>query len=166
MRPILFLDIDGVLNTWSAPEIEVSEDHPIALGRVPGAPEFFQFALQHFDVRWLTAWAVNGYFLPRQIETLAWLLCCPPDVILQTPAVSWREAKTDGIAAVIANQDIDWLWIDDEILRSEHAWLIRTGNLERWHQVRSFHDNHALSTLHRTLEQRIHKASSCSDNDS
>lgn len=65
-KPVLYLDVDGVL--WDLPR-DVNGKHcastPIG---AKGVREFIHFALEHFEVRWCTTWAMGGYMRPETLD--------------------------------------------------------------------------------------------------
>jgi hypothetical protein len=55
-RPVLYLDLDDTLLTWAA-------SRPLA---APGAREFVLWALEHYEIRWLTRWCPTGSWSPAE----------------------------------------------------------------------------------------------------
>lgn len=157
MKPILFLDIDGVLNTWTGNMDDINPDFPNALCRVPGAREFFLWADRTFEIRWLTAW-LPGHerTMPLQfLQALSWLLGVDANRLAEIRSAPWWDEKTEGVRAVIGNSDREWVWLEDGLSQGELQWLAETGNMGRFLNVDCIEDIHALEDAHIELRSRF-----------
>lgn len=121
VRPILFLDVDGVINTCGSAltEVEVRttvEGYPAT---VPvGAADRVSRLLEAFDPVWLTTWEDRAH------RCWAHLIGVDPEP--EWPHVKWRRARLDdywggskieGMDAWLAERgwlDRPWVWIDDD----------------------------------------------------
>lgn len=103
-KPALYIDVDGVL---IAPYHE--GEYPQLR---PNVVRFLQWAIKHFECRWLTAWTKD------RLDTLLSCLMVP-DVARQIKEVK-RTYGPHGKAG-----DIDyarnWYWIEDGLLAEERA---------------------------------------------
>jgi len=116
---VLYLDVDGVLQyadegQWR-PRLE--------------ADEFLAWAVQHFECRWLTAWARPNQMLPQKLG-----LRIPEgirEVKWQADPASPRSCKASAIRC-----DEDWFWLEDapseydlaELCRRKQSWrLVRVN---------------------------------------
>lgn len=122
MKPILFLDVDGVLvglqalNTLRGRELRLPY-----LQLKPLMGSFFQEARAHFDIVWATAWGeeANG-LLPA-----LWGFPVPlPQFSL--PAIPVGGDKLDEILAYTKGRK-DWLWIDDSVWPDQVRRLQEAG---------------------------------------
>jgi hypothetical protein len=154
MRPVLFLDIDGVCNGWTGNEADLHPEYFGALCRVPGATEFFRWAVGRFEVRWLTAWSVNnaGAMREERVPELAWLLGVEEDEIRAVRSAPWDGTdKTTGIRAVIGESGREWIWLDDDRMERELASLEAMGATDRLIHVDCLKDVRALEKAHAGL---------------
>lgn len=156
-KPILFLDVDGVLNTRPPKKEDGDLDTRFfppqeknwwALARVPGAREFFLAAKKNFDVRWLSAWCLRGTMEPNKAVALSWLLRVFLEEVQDIVAVSWWDSKTEGIEEVLqANPTREWFWIDDEASEEERVWLTQNDAWDRVLRVDTLEHPEGLATI-------------------
>jgi hypothetical protein len=115
MKPILFLDVDDTLIAY-----------PKA---VPGnhVPEFIRWAKEHFEVRWLTMWAVSGEMDSLHAAELAKILGVPVKEIaeIRNPHgfkvipirlvrdENWRDKSVSIRAALAETPGREWAWVED-----------------------------------------------------
>lgn len=125
-RPLLLVDVDGVLNPWLAVEcppgfreynffpgerVLLSEDHGALLRDLSGS----------FELVWATAW-----------EHRANLLICPVIALPVLPVIEFPLPGTDfafrKLPAVIESVgDRPCAWIDDEHHATHHEWARGRG---------------------------------------
>ena len=89
MKTILFIDVDGVLNT-----IKEDSDGPTWK---ENRNEFLTWAKRDFDCRFLTAWHEKELYLEL-----------PPQ--FHFPVEPWRHSKLEVIEKL---EHKNWIWIDD-----------------------------------------------------
>lgn len=121
-RPVLLVDVDGVLNPWgreSLPEgfreyrLFPQEDEPVRLNAVHG--RWLKELAASFDLVWATSWGdeANKLLCPRL--GLDELPCVP------LPATPFpAEAKVPAIAAFVAQRPA--AWIDDLMVQEAYVW--------------------------------------------
>jgi len=137
MKPILFLDIDGVL--W-----QYSDVTPIP-APADGLKDFWSFATGHFDIYWLTAWMINRTVVPKDVAINLWKHTdIPVEDIMACPVAPWREYKDEGVRAVIGDTDRQWAWVEDELMHKEIEWLVDTDNMWRYIFCDVFEDKDSL----------------------
>jgi len=119
-RPILYLDVDGVL---------LGRGDPGDPAVVPArhAESFLAFCTKRYDCRWLTTHCREGDTgaVMRHLARYA-----GEDLLAPARGVgptTWRTLKTEVI-----DPDSDFLVIDDGLLQVEQEWLARHGILDRW----------------------------------
>jgi hypothetical protein len=107
MRPVLYLDLDDTIIAW-----------PNGRGGSPrgarGAGELLCWAMEHFEVRWLTTWCPDGRMAPGLLRDLARMLRLPPEQLEGIRGLDWSAGgcKLDGIA-----------WMEHLVLGRPFVWL-------------------------------------------
>jgi hypothetical protein len=117
MRPILYLDVDGVLLA--------NEDNLST-----GAVEFIKYAADNFEVFWLTTHCMDGdtthaiQYVQRatKADLLPWLQKFKP--------VTWNLKKTEAI-----DFTKPFLWFDDDCYPDELRDLKKNGAFKSWIEV-------------------------------
>jgi HAD domain in Swiss Army Knife RNA repair proteins len=130
MRPLLLLDVDGVLNAFGSlfsPEYEAERFEPITRNncghriRIPkGTRERIAALVDVFDPVWATAWSEDAH--PFFAEPLAlgepW-----PVVDLSTgtlhPGRSW---KWRSVETYLDATDRSAAWVDDDLSEEDFDW--------------------------------------------
>jgi hypothetical protein len=114
-RPILYLDVDGVL---------------LAGTLAKHAEKFLGYCVGHYECRWLTTRCRDGDARPlmRHLGRFA------GDALLQLAGLvrptTWNTLKTDAIDPLS-----DFYWVDDCPLQSEQQWLVANEVFDRWIQA-------------------------------
>ncbi len=122
-KPVMYLDVDGVL--WT---VDGTGYH----GAI-GLAEFMMFALEHYEVRWCTAWAVSGKMdLTRLAMLSEWT---GVDILIWVQVESsfgWHTYKTETIDWGEVERGRRFVWIEDEILSEEYE-ILRQRGIEDWY---------------------------------
>jgi hypothetical protein len=144
-RAVLYLDLDDTVISWAA-------GFPAG---APGLREFLIWALETFEVRWLTRWARTGAMEPRLLADLAAMSGVPVERLAAIRGLPWggTDCKLDGIAWVehIVLQR-PFLWLEDETIGVRATdFLAAHGFAGCWHHCNVTRDPHALRVLHRQL---------------
>lgn len=112
-RPLLLLDVDGVLVVVPGLSDDVGSDPALTLP--PGAGEWFAQLAEAFDIVWATTWIdmANRVVAPR--------LGLPP-----LPAIAFRldaRAPTSKLRSVIDSVgDRPCAWLDDDLHEDADTW--------------------------------------------
>ena len=145
--PILYLDVDGVLqyakdNQWKPR---------------PEAAEFLQWAVTRFRCRWLTNWINPNDEIPRQLGVHV------PTGIRE---VVWRIAgpRYPFKAAAISDAE-DWLWLEDQPSDFDLADLRRRKQLDRLIRTDHVRPWILMSLVRQELITRLQERNSADDRD-
>jgi hypothetical protein len=125
-RPVLLVDVDGVLNPWSAVSCPAGyQEYAFYPGeRVllsPGHGALLTRLAQSFELVWATAWQHDAN-----------RLICPVLGIAELPVIEFPLAGRDLIfrklpAVIAAVGDRPCAWIDDEHRPDHYSWAQRRG---------------------------------------
>lgn len=131
MRPVLYLDLDDTLIAWP----DGRRGSPRA---ARGARDFLCWALEHYEVRWLTTWCPDGRMEAGLLGDLARMLDLSPQTLEQVHGLDWSESqcKLDGIA-----------WMEHVVLRRPFLWLEDEYGFGEREQA--FLDAHGLGACYR-----------------
>ena len=148
--PTLFLDIDGVLLRRRPGNFRVRDAFEVA----PYALLFLTWAVQNFDVRWLSSRCQSGdaqqvchafrYALPARELPADWRL------IETIAAACWGERKIDAI-----DPSSDFFWLDDAHGDEALAILTAHGKADRAIEVSVDRDPEALLRARQILAEAI-----------
>lgn len=153
-RPICYVDVDDTLLRFDSS----SPAHEIGLA-APYASEFILWALEHFEVRWLTMWCPCGILEePRakelsalfggKVTTAQFLGITNPrnfftkDSILKTNGIDFTETRP-------------WVWIEDNLLKSEIAVLDEHKMYNRWVRCNVSKSPNALYLAWKSIAKRF-----------
>jgi len=120
---LMYLDVDDTLLVWNRLST-LPSGFP-----APRAAEFITWALEHFEVRWLTMWCPSGIMDDGSARELAYRfnnkILADEFKSIQNPKAFEMKYKTDAI-------DFDdprpWVWVEDDTLTHEED-LLRGRNL-------------------------------------
>lgn len=137
IRNVLYLDVDGVLQyadggCWR-PRLE--------------AEDFLAWAVQHFDCRWLTAWARPNASLPSKLG-----IKVPPGIV----EMKWQSARVKHpFKAAAIRDDEDWVWLEDEPSEFDLADLKRRRQMARLVLVDASKPFVLMGQIRNLLEERL-----------
>jgi hypothetical protein len=148
--PTLFLDIDGVCLRRRPGNFRVRDAFEVA----PHALLFLTWAVQNFDVTWLSSRCQSGdaqqvchafrYALPATELPADWRF------LESIPAVQWGARKIDAI-----DLSIDFYWLDDNHEPEALALLASHGKSDRAIEVSVDRDPEALLRARQILAQAL-----------
>jgi len=146
-KPVLYLDLDDTILSWAG-------GSPAA---APGASAFLLWALESFEVRWLTRWCPSGRMGRRLGQDLCRMLQIETDLIRSIRGLDWRAtaSKLDGIAWMEhVVLDRPFLWVEDEygFGEAERRFLDAHGFLSRYRHCNVTEDRESLRRLHGSLK--------------
>jgi hypothetical protein len=96
-----------------------------------GAVELLRYALDRYDVYWLTTHCQDGDAQPVMKYLSQFADADFLDLASGVRPTTWSTLKVE----VFENMDQDFVWLDDAPLYSERVWLERRGLLDRWIEV-------------------------------
>lgn len=117
MKPNIYLDIDGVL---------LANEENLAIGAI----DFIRYAVENFDVCWLTTHCMDGEtehaieYVQRATDTNI------RPYLEKFRPVKWSLAKTEAI-----DFSKPFLWFDDDCLSGERIALNEHGVFNSWIEV-------------------------------
>ena len=102
-KPLLFLDVDGVLNVFdeSGTPTQMPNGFPVWIPE--GTSLRLELLAQKFDIVWATAWMGSAHPAFKEVLDL-------PD---HWPHISWTQLKLTEIIKWAG--DRPWAWVDDDI---------------------------------------------------
>lgn len=150
LRPVLYLDLDDTLLSWAS-------GRPLA---VPAAREFVLWALDCFEVRWLTTWCPTGEMEPGLLRDLGKLLDIPPDRLGHIRGGHWEgtDSKLNGISwleHVVLERPFFWVEDDKGVTERERSFLAEHGLERHYHHCNVTKTPDALSHLHSKLRAEL-----------
>ena len=161
MKPVLYLDVDGVL--WDIqqrvkddPTIIVASDPTTFACAANGLEEFLEYALEKFEVRWCTTWAMNGTMRPDTMQ----LLEDHTGISVETwakvqPSLGWINFKHQNMDWTEIRQGRQFIWVEDELLEEELEMLRVFQCLDNYYYTDVFEDADALFKPLAKLKERF-----------
>lgn len=142
-RPVLYLDLDDTVVSWSG-------GHPHG---AQGAHDFVCWALEHFEVRWLTTWCPGGAMEDGLLRDLARMLEVEPGTLEHIRGSEWHPdgSKVNGVAwleHVVLGRPFVWLEDDYGFRERERAILEQHGLLGSYWHCNVTEDAHSLLRAH------------------
>jgi hypothetical protein len=145
-RPVLYLDLDDTVLAWV-------NGSP---GPARGAREFVLWALERFEVRWLTTWCPSGEMEQGLLADLCLMLDLEPETLCHIRGFDWEStaSKLNGIAwleHLVLKRP--FLWVEDDYGVGEREIEVLRGlGLEgSYIHCNVTHDPLALQSLHAEL---------------
>jgi hypothetical protein len=115
-KPIMYLDIDDTIIVWT---------NHIAGFAAPKADEFIKWALEHFEVRWLTMWTPSGELSSAGADELEYRF---NNTISASTFLSIKNSKSfinNKTEAIDFDTDRQWVWVEDSMVYTEKMEMIR-----------------------------------------
>ncbi|HEV2129899.1 MAG TPA: hypothetical protein VGR27_02270 [Longimicrobiaceae bacterium] len=146
-RPVLYLDLDDTLLTYASGKPQAA----------PGAREFLLWALESFEVRWLTTWCPSGEMQEKLLGDLCKMLKIETAAMENIRGFDWEysASKVDGIAWLEhLVLDRPFLWIEDQygVGEFELEFLDEHGFRPSYHHCNVTEDPQALLRLLELLQ--------------
>lgn len=125
--------------------------------RRQGLGSFFEWALEHYEVRWLTFWCPSGRMHPERAEQLAKALKVPVELVASIQGRSYSHSfnKCDGIDWEEHAAGRPWIWVEDDLPQGELQILAGRNCLDRWFRCNVTEDETALMRLHERLRKQV-----------
>lgn len=141
---VLYLDLDDTILTW--------KDGSPAPG--PGVRDFLLWALDRFEVRWLTRWARDGCMSSDLLTDLAKLTGVEEERLRSIRGLDWSDGtKLDGLAWVEHMvRGRPFVWLEDDNTGANHQYFLELHGFAHcyWH-CDVTEDPEALRTAHSVL---------------
>lgn len=145
-RPILYLDLDDTIVSWAG-----GRPHAAA-----GAREFLTWALDRFEVRWLTTWCPGGEMDPKLLADLSKMVGLEVERLGEVRGGEWpaEGSKLNGVAwleHVVLGRAFVWLEDDYGFGDRERRFLEEQGALGAYWHCNVTEDSQALQRTHGAL---------------
>ena len=163
MKPVLYLDVDGVL--WDI-QRRLKDDPKAVVGSDPttfacaanGLEEFLEYVLEKFEVRWCTTWAMGGSMPEHSMLLLKEHTGVSVDTWAQVqPSLGWYDYKSENINWNEYHGGREFAWIEDDLLEEEIHTLERNGCIDNYFHTDVFEDSDALIKTLAKLKERFGK---------
>lgn len=121
MKPVLLLDVDGVLNvprkkrTLRPIRLEWKLGHFVSFYPTRRTKRFMQMAWELFDVRWLTAWGKGANLVAKYYG------------LNERRAIHYQDCKGEAAASALRDWKGRVAWIEDGITDEEKAIVAAHG---------------------------------------
>lgn len=101
--PVMYLDLDDTVISWVGGEPKAG----------PGARDFILWALERYEIRWLTTWCPTGEMEESLLHDLCKMLEIDVEALRHIRGFDWDGlSKLDGIA-----------WLEHTVLRRPFLWV-------------------------------------------
>lgn len=163
MKPVLYLDVDGVL--WDIQQ-RLKDDSSIIVAQDPttfacaanGLDEFLDYVLEKFEVRWCTSWAMSGTMHPDVMERLKEHTGVPVEIwSMVRPSLGWINFKHQNMDWTEIRQGREFAWVEDELLEEELEMLRVFQCLDNYYYTDVFEDADDLIKTTAKLKERFGK---------
>ena len=156
MKPVLYLDVDGVL--WDIVEGDADRANRIPkwAGPARGLEEFLDYAFKTFEVRWCTTWAMGGSMHPDMMERLYGHTGVPVETWAKVqPSFGWYDLKSENVDWVEHRAGREFAWVEDALFESELQMLEDNGFHDSYYYTDVFEDSDALVKTLAKLKERF-----------
>lgn len=152
-RPVMYLDVDDTLLRYP----DGREADPIV---ADGAREFFAWALDVYEVRWLTKWCRTGTMDDDLVPDFCRMLDVEPNVVRSVCGLDWSYSDTKLNAIGWLEHlvlDRPFLWVEDNygVRAQERRFLAELGLEGCWRCCNVTERPDALMHLHRNLRREM-----------
>jgi len=120
---VLYLDVDDTLLIWQR---TTDGTDGVSGFAAPRAAEFIRWAVEHFEVRWLTMWCPPGTLDQHSADELEYRfnkrISAQEFMAIRNPMKFEAGLKTD---AIDFDDPLPWVWVEDDIMLTEEQLLRR-----------------------------------------
>lgn len=148
-RPVMYLDVDDTLLRYPSGR----EGDPVV---ADGAREFFAWARDVYEVRWLTKWCRAGAMGDDLVDDFCRMLDVDVSVVHSIRGLDWSfsDTKLNAIAwleHLVLERPFVWVEDDYGVGTLERRFLAEQGLEGCWRRCNVTERPDALMNLHRTL---------------
>lgn len=158
MKPVLYLDVDGVLWDIVEGDTDRAERTPKWAGPAKGLDEFLEYVFETFEVRWCTTWAMSGTMSPETMENLYGHTGVPIETWAKVqPSCGWYDFKSENVDWIEHRAGREFAWVEDELCTFDHEYLRENGFQDSYYYTDVFEDADALVKTLAKLKERFGK---------
>lgn len=143
---ILYLDVDDTLLVWTNDFVGFA---------APRAADFVHWALEHFEIRWLTMWCPSGRLQPHGAEELSYRFNNKVSAETFYSIYNPRMFQQDKSAGIDFDDPRPWVWVEDGALPNEERVLKSKGLWTNFYKTNVTHDRRMLQKTWRLLAERF-----------
>lgn len=166
LRPVLYLDVDDTLLTFSedawAGRGLIGNPNEMVAG--DGARELVEWALEHMEVRWLTWWCPSGVMQREAAARLGRALDVEPTLLETIRGLPWMSGrmglKVNGIDWTEHAAGREWFWVEDDLLPLEVEELEQRKCADRYIHCNVTRDPSAIRKAFATLREKTQQPDS------
>lgn len=143
---LMYLDVDDTLLVWT---------NDIGGFAAPRAAEFMHWALEHFEVRWLTMWCPSGRLQPHGAEELSYRFNYKVSAEIFLNIHNPKMFQQDKTVGVDFDDPRPWVWVEDGLIPTEEYLLKANGTWNNFYKTNVTHDRRMLQKTWRLLAERF-----------
>jgi len=148
-RPVLYLDLDDTIISWDG-----------GPHGAPGVHEFMVWAMDSFEVRWLTTWCPDGVMDEKLLCDLSRMVRIPVESLRSIRGFAWEAdgSKLEGIAwleHLVLGRPFIWLEDDYGFGQRERRFLRSHGLLASYRHCNVTEDSGSLNRVRRSLRSWV-----------
>jgi hypothetical protein len=143
---VLYLDVDDTVLVWT------NEVHGYA---APKAAEFLHWALEHFEVRWLTMWCPSGKLEENQTQELSYRFNYKVDSSVFAGITNPRSFINSKCEGIDFEDPRPWVWVEDHLMPKEKYELENRNVADNFYSTHVTHNRVMLQSTWKKLAERF-----------
>lgn len=156
---VLYQDLDDTIFTYNQDLWTGDGGLPIyefnAIVAAPGAKEYFEWASEHFEIRWLTGRCPRGILHADLAEQMSKAIGLPAEFFSSIHGNPWFGSNDEKCAGIDFTDPRPWVWVEDGLVTKELSLLNQKGLLHCWYPCDVTRNPHALEQIHALLRKFV-----------